>query len=235
MLGICQDITGRKRIEAEIGAAAAYNRSLIEASLDPLITIGTDGMITDVNNAAEQACGRPRADLIGTELSAHFTEPALSRQAYQDAFRDGSVRDCALELRHHDGHTTPVAFNASVYRDPGGRVLGVFAAMRDLTHIKRAESALRESEERLRALFGNAPVGIDHRTPSGEFVRVNPRFCQLTGYAAAELGSLGPRDLIHPDDLGADLANTRRLLAGKLTRTPWKSATCAKAAWSGPR
>src|ERR1035438_10018480 len=173
-------------------------------------------MITDVNNAAEQACGRPRADLIGTELSAHFTEPALSRQAYQDAFRDGSVRDCALELRHHDGHTTPVAFNASVYRDPGGRVLGVFAAMRDLTHIKRAESVLRESEERLRALFDNAPVGIDHRTPSGEFVRVNPRFCQLTGYAADELGSLWPRDLLHPDDLGADLANTRRLLAGEI-------------------
>ena len=216
MLGICQDITDRKRIEAEIGAAAAYNRSLIEASLDPLITIGTDGVITDVNSAAEQACGQPRADLIGTELSSHFTEPALSSQAHQQAFRDGSVRDCALDLRHRDGHTTPVAFNASVYRDPGGRVLGVFAAMRDLTHIKRAESALRESEARLRAIFDNAPVGIDHRTPSGEFVRVNPQFCALTGYTAGELGSLQPERLIHPDDLGADLANTRRLLSGEI-------------------
>ena len=125
MLGICQDITDRRRAEDEIRAAAAYNRSLLEASLDPLVTIGPDGMITDVNAATEQVTGYGRAELLGTEFSHYFTEPGLAHGAYQQAFRDGSVRDYALELRHRDGHTTPVLYNASVYSDPSGQVLGV--------------------------------------------------------------------------------------------------------------
>jgi len=216
MLGICQDITDRKRIEEENRAAAAYNRSLIEASLDPLVTIDPDGMITDVNTATEQATGYARAELLGTEFSRYFTEPDLAHASYEQAFHDGSVRDYPLDLRHRDGHITSVLYNASLYRDPSGRVLGIFAAARDVTQIRRTQAALRESEERLRALFDNAPVGIDDRALSGEFVRANPRFCQITGYSVDELRSLRLRDIIHPDDLDADLANVQRLVSGEI-------------------
>ena len=216
MLGICQDITDRKRIEDENRAAAAYNRSLIEASPDPLVTIDPQGAITDVNSATERATGYRRAELLGTEFSHYFTEPDTARAGYQQVFRDGTVRDYPLELRHRDGPTTSVLYNASVYREPSGRVLGVFAAARDITQVKRAQAALRESEERLRAIFDNAPVGISDLSPGGEFVRVNPRFCQITGYTADELRSLRLADITHPDDLGANLALLRRLLAGEI-------------------
>jgi PAS domain S-box-containing protein len=116
--GICQDITDRKRGEDEIRAAADYNRSLIEASLNPMVTIGADGRITDINDATEQITGLARAELLGTEFSDYFTEPDLARAGYEQAFRDGSVRDYPLELRHRDGHITAVLYNASVYRDP---------------------------------------------------------------------------------------------------------------------
>jgi len=99
----------------EAKRANAYNRSLLEASIDPLVTIGKDGKITDVNPATEAITGYARGELIGTDFSEYFTNPASARAGYQQAFRVGSVRDHALEIRHPDGHQTPVLYNASVY------------------------------------------------------------------------------------------------------------------------
>ena len=213
--GICQDITDRKLADDEIRAGAAYNRNLLEASLDPLVAIGPDGVITDVNAAAEQATGHGRPELLGTDFSSYFTDPDQARAGYERAYRDGTVRDYPLELRHRDGTIMPVLYNASVYRDPSGGLGGVFAAARDITEIKRAQDALSESEGRLQALFDSAPVGIDDLGPHGEIVGANDYFCQLVGYTADELQSLLTQDITHPDDIGADLAGTERLRSGR--------------------
>jgi PAS domain S-box-containing protein len=126
-------------IEDELRRANDYNRSLIEASLDPLVTIGQDGKITDVNAATEIATGLTRAELVGSDFSECFTEPVKAKAAYVMAFREGSFRDYALELRHKDGRTTPVLYNASLYRDENGKALGVFAAARDVTDLREIE------------------------------------------------------------------------------------------------
>jgi len=128
----------------ELSLSNAYNRSLIEASLDPLVTIGHDGKITDVNDATEAATGLSRAELIGTDFCNYFSEPEKARAGYEQVFAEGSVRDYPLELSHRDGHVTSVLYNASVYSDEGGKVIGVFAAARDITEQKQAGNALRE-------------------------------------------------------------------------------------------
>jgi PAS domain S-box-containing protein len=138
----------RRAAEAEAGKkeawlASAYNRSLIEASLDPLVTIGPDGKITDLNLATERLIGYSRRELIGTEFSGYFTEPEKAQTGYQHVFREGLVRDYALEFRHHDGHMIPVLYNASVYRDETGETVGVVAAAHDITERQRAESEIR--------------------------------------------------------------------------------------------
>lgn len=143
----------------EAKRANAYNRSLLEASIDPLLTIGKDGKITDVNPATEAATGLRRPELIGTDFSGYFTEPDAAREGYLKAFRDGVVRNYALEIRHRDGHGMPVLYNASVFRDEAGGVAGVFAAARDVTERKKSEAALRESEANLRKAQGIAHVG----------------------------------------------------------------------------
>jgi PAS domain S-box-containing protein len=143
------DITEQRRTEEALRHAGDYNRSLIEASLDPLVTIGPDGRITDVNAAAEQITGFGRKELVGTDFSEYFTEPERAQAGYRQVFREGVVRDYPLEIRHRNGQTTPVLYNTSVYRDADGKGIGVFAAARDVTERKRAETALRELNETL--------------------------------------------------------------------------------------
>ena len=123
-VGTCTDITERKRTEEALRRASTYNRRLLEASLDPLVTIGPDGKITDVNEATEAATGYPRAELIGKDFADYFTNPQEAREGYERVFREGFVRDYALEIRHRDGHTIPVLYNAAIYRDEAGGVVG---------------------------------------------------------------------------------------------------------------
>lgn len=145
------DITEHRRTESTLREIGAYNRTLIEASPDPLVTIGLDGRITDVNAATEHATGRNRQELVGTDFSDYFSEPEKAQAGYQQVFREGTVRDYPLEIRHSDGHATPVLYNATVYRNPEGKVIGVFAAARDITELQKAEQDLRLAHEDLAA------------------------------------------------------------------------------------
>jgi len=144
-------IVERKKAEEQLKLANAYNRSLLEASLDPLVTIDASGKVTDVNVATEKATGHTRNELIGTDFSDYFTDPKKARDGYQQVFREGSVMDYALELRHKHGHTTPVLYNAAVYRDEAGKVIGIFAAARDVTERKRAEEKIQKLNRELEA------------------------------------------------------------------------------------
>ncbi|MGC9997682.1 MAG: CHASE3 domain-containing protein [Terriglobia bacterium] len=139
----------RRRAEERLKGASAYNRSLIEASLDPLVMIAPGGKITDANSGMEKATGRVRQKLIGTDFCDYFSDPAKARVGYQQTFREGFVQDYELGIRHQDGHLTPVLYNASVYRDEAGVVIGIFAAARDITERKRAEQEVRRLNEQL--------------------------------------------------------------------------------------
>jgi PAS domain S-box-containing protein len=112
--------------------ASAYNRSLLEASLDPLLTVGSDSKISDVNAAAEAVTGYTRAELIGTDFSKYFREPEKARAAYEHAFRGDVVRGYVLELRHRGGHNTSVVLDGSLYRDADGNAIGVVASARPI-------------------------------------------------------------------------------------------------------
>lgn len=148
---ISKDISEEIRLTRDITAqkqASQYARSLIEASLDPLVTISPEGKITDVNEATSKVTGAPRENLIGADFANYFTEPEKAREGYQQAFARGFVTDYPLTIRHIEGRLTHVLYNASVFRDVSGRVLGVFAAARDVTPLKRAELELAEQRAR---------------------------------------------------------------------------------------
>jgi PAS domain S-box len=146
------DITEQKRAQDGVRQASAYNRNLLEVSLDSLVTISPEGKITDVNEATVKVTGVSRDKLIGTDFSDYFTEPEKARDGYRLVFYQGTVKDYPLTIRHKDGKLTDVLYNASVYKDEAGNVLGVFAAARDVTVQTQAEAELRRHKDNLEAL-----------------------------------------------------------------------------------
>lgn len=196
---VARDVTERIRAEEALQTANAYNRSLIEASLDPLVTIGPDGKITDVNAATEAVTGYTRDQLTGTDFSDYFTDPGRARAGYKQAFRDGKVLDYVLDLRHKDGHVTSVLYNASVYRNAAGQITGIFAAARDITERRKAEEARLESEGRFRTIFETALNYIIIKDREGRYVQVNPAMERLMGRPSSDLAGKTDVDLYGPE------------------------------------
>jgi PAS domain S-box-containing protein len=144
-----------KELEAfsnSLKLASQYSLSLIEASLDPLVTISPEGKITDMNQATAKITGLSRQELTGTDFLDYFTEPQKAREVYQKVFAKGSVADSPLTLRHKDGKLTDVLFNGSVYKDDRGNVLGVVIVARDVTAQKKLERDVAEREKELERL-----------------------------------------------------------------------------------
>ena len=220
-------------MEMPMQREASYAQSLIEASLDPLVTISVEGKITDVNEATVQATGRSRAELIGTDFSSYFTEPDNARDGYQRVLAQGFLRDYPLAIRHTNGHVTDVLYNASLYRDEQGRVQGVFAAARDITDRKRSEAeirklnadlelhvrertlALAESEERLRMATEAAEIGFWDWDLGTNAVQWDPLMFHIYGMPPRSGGLVRYEDWkshVHPEDIADQEASLRRTI-----------------------
>jgi PAS domain S-box-containing protein len=139
----------RQQYELEYKRAYLYARSLIEASLDPLVTISPDGKIMDVNESTELITGLSRTGLIGSNFSDYFTEPGKADEGYKLALEHGIVRNYPLSIRNVAGSVTEVLYNASLYKNESGEVQGIFAAARDITELKRVEQELKAAHDEL--------------------------------------------------------------------------------------
>lgn len=212
-----RDITERKEAEEQIRTVSLYVRSLIEASLDPLITISQDGKITDVNRATELVTGVYRERLIGADFVDFCAEPDKAREGHQQVLSQGFIKDYLLVIRHTSGRLTDVLYNATVYKNEAGEVQGVFAAARDITKRKRAEEALRESEEKYRLLVENIQDGVFilQDTPEPKVVFCNEAFAKMVGYTVEEIKELSIQQYVAPEDLKRVADNHRRRKAGE--------------------
>ena len=196
------DNTERKLAGEKLRVAGQYARSLIEASLDPLVTISAEGKVTDVNEGSIKVTGVPRELLVGTDFSNYFTEPERAREGYREAFSKGAVTDYPLTIRHRDGRLTDVLYNASVYKDVRGNVLGVFAAARDITARKLAEAALLKAGALQSAIFNSANFSSIATDAKGVIQIFNVGAERMLGYMAAEvMNKITPADISDPQEV----------------------------------
>lgn len=121
-------------------------RSLIEASLEPLFTLGPDGKITDLNEALLAITGTKREDLLGRDFFPLFVETEKARELLSAVLTQGSVANYPLTIKHATKGNADVLFNGSVFKDSKGKVLGSVIVARDVTEQKRFERELIEAK-----------------------------------------------------------------------------------------
>ncbi|MBQ0759013.1 MAG: PAS domain S-box protein [Zhongshania sp.] len=177
-----RDITEQKILEEQLRESETYNRGLIEASVDGLITVDPEGYITDVNEQMCRMTGYERTDLIGTVFAGYFTESDRATSGVLETFEKGVVTEYALTLISRSRRMLQVSFNASIFKDTTGKVKGIFASARDITDRVRLEGQMREQQTYLRGLIEASVDGLITVDPDGYITDVNEQMCRMTGY-----------------------------------------------------
>ncbi|NTU82207.1 MAG: PAS domain S-box protein [Chloroflexales bacterium] len=202
---------------ARLNSEARY-KVLFDHAADAIFVAETmTGRLLDANCTACQLVGRSLEQIRGMHQSQlHPPEDeARIRSIFTESARQLDKLQVKVHVVHADGRHIPVEVATSIVVEPDGRrvMLGVF---RDVTERLRSEEELRASEERFRVSFEQAAVGMCHVGLDDRFLRVNRRFCEITGYTSAELIMSSTHDLTYPDDLTGIEALEQKLLAGEI-------------------
>jgi PAS domain S-box-containing protein len=216
--GVMLDITEQKRAERALQESEQRFRALVQNSSDVITVINADGTIRYVSPAVERLTGYHPEELIGKSIFYYVDSEDLGQGQAMFAelwSRDGVHPPFEFKVPHKDGTWRYSEFLVNnLLDDPSVR--GVVVNQRDITERKEAEYRLRESEERFRATFEQAAVGVAHVGPDGRWLRVNQRLCDIVGYTREELLQKTFQEITHPDDLETDLEQARQLLAGQI-------------------
>src|SRR5579864_2102964 len=206
---ISKDVSSEIRLTEQLQATQFYTRSLIESSIDALMTTDPLGFITDVNQQMEALTGYTRDELIGSPFKNYFTDSKAAEEGIRRVLRDGRVTNYELTARARDGRLTTVSYNASTLRDAGDKLQGVFAAARDITEQKKLEHQLRDSEAYNRGLIEASVDGLITVDASVLISDVNAQMCRMTGYTREELiGSAFADYFVDTDRARAGVAET---------------------------
>jgi PAS domain S-box-containing protein len=205
------DLTEQKRAEAVLRESEARVRHLIDANIIGIFIGDFDGNIVDANDTYLRLLGYDREDLLAGRLNwANITPPELlyrSERALQEMKSVGKARLYEKEYIRKDGSRVPALVGATIFGE--GRGLGFVL---DLTEQKRAEAALRESEEQWKAVFENNPTMYFMVDPDGMILSVNSFGAGQLGYRVDELILRPLRILVHDADLEYALRNKARCL-----------------------
>jgi len=199
--GVNQDITERIQAEKKHKDQSIFLQTLLDAIPISVFYKGEDGIYLGCNKAYAQFLGLSKEQIVGEGVHAIFPKD-LAEIYYEkdkDLFGAPGIQQYESEMTHADGTFHDVLFTKATYQDETGKVAGLIGAMLDITERKRAEEALRESEEKYRNLFENAPIGIFRTDSQGRVLSANSTMASILGFSSPQ------KALEHYSDLGAQL------------------------------
>jgi PAS domain S-box-containing protein len=211
----------RREVEQVSRLSEARLSGIVSTAADAIILIDEHQQITLFNEGAERIFGHSAGEALGQPLDILL--PARLRDIHRQHIRDFAAgpqaarrvgeRRAILGMRKN-GEEFPAEASISKIEVGGTRLFAVI--LRDSTERKRAEDALRESEERFRTAYENAPIGMALVGLDGHFLNVNHALCEIVGYPEKELLTKTFQDITYSADLEEDLANARRLRQGEI-------------------
>src|SRR5918995_23861 len=206
--------------DEELRKSEARYRTVLDTAFDAIVTITPDGVVRWFNRGAERIFGYSSREVIGQPVTLLMPERyrELCVAGLHRYLQTGEARvvggTTELVGLRKDSSEFPIEMSLGETYEDGERLFT--SVIRDVTERKRAESALRESEQRFRGSFERAATGMALVGTDGRFLRVNRSLCEILGYPERELLGKTFQELTHPDDLEFDLEHLRRLLAGEV-------------------
>lgn len=184
------------------------------------------GRTSYINSRAQEVLGYSAAEVAerGSRFGAELWHPDDAARLPEhrrrlQLLRDGETHETEYRVRQPDGGYRWLRSRTVVFaRDAEGAVRQIVGSVQDITTIKRAEDALRRSDERFRRYFDLGLIGMAITSPGTGILQVNDEICNILGYDRGELLRLTWQEITHPDDLAADLAQFRRVVAGEIDR-----------------
>jgi PAS domain S-box-containing protein len=207
-----RDITERKRTEE----ALRFTQFAIDHTADAAFWMTEDARFFYVNEAACRALGYSRDELL--QMTLYDIDPTFTESMWRESWRRlKTEKSRVFETVHRarDGRTYPVEIRTN-YLEFGGRAYHC-AFARDITERKRAEEALRESEERFRAAFEEGAVAMALTALDTTMLKVNSSFCRMLGFSESELVGRSFTEITHPDDRAGNLVGSRELACGEVS------------------
>ncbi|HEY0005417.1 MAG TPA: PAS domain S-box protein [Pyrinomonadaceae bacterium] len=187
-------LTERHRVEK-------HYRELVEQAADIIFTRDLEGRITSINEAGVRFFGRPVSELVGIHLSELLDQNVAAEMITATSEHDsGEPMRWVRCLNDAEGVARYLEGVITLMRDAQGQVLGVRGVVRDITERKHAERAIRESEERYRALVEQSNDGIIlFEAETKRILEANPALRNLLGYSPEEISALTIYDLVTTD------------------------------------
>jgi PAS domain S-box-containing protein len=199
---VISDITEQKRSEQALRESEEKFRNLFETMQDVFYRGDAEGRLTLMSPSGARLLGYSSADdLLGCVIAETMYLNPADRQGFLAAIQEkGFVRDHEVTLRKRDGTPVIVSTNSRLLRDERGTLLGVEGAFSDITERKRAEGALRQSEERYRLIVDNVQDIIFTHLPDGTISFVSGSIRHL-GYIPEEAVGRSLFEFVHADDI----------------------------------
>ncbi len=203
---------------------AHEERDLAAAVMDIVanlvVVLDRQERIARFNRACQEVTGYTAAEAEGRK-PWDFLLPSAEVDGAKNVFAALKAGQAANRYENYwltkGGARRLIAWDNTTIADDAGEVAYVVCTGTDITDQRRNEMALRESEERFRATFEQAAVGMAHVAMDGTFLRVNQRLCDIVGYSLDEITHLAFQDITYPPDLEADLALARQLQGGEIS------------------